>query len=75
MQPLSQKDKAAINSSKLLRICTEKMYSWSTIERISEKLQPLRKNGDQHDRMVIKILDIVQNSNTEAEVLEKLKTL
>lgn len=72
---LTAKDIRARRSSKLLRATTERKFSESTVEKIGAVLRPTRDDPIQHDRMVIKILDIVENSDTETEVLERLKAL
>ncbi|MBO5354867.1 MAG: hypothetical protein J6B09_02225 [Clostridia bacterium] len=72
---LTEKDKRALRSSKLLRTCTEKKFLWSTIEAIGEVLGPTKDDPIQHDRLVIKLLELVENSETEEEVLKKLETL
>ena len=71
---LTEKDKRALRSSKLLRTCTERNFLWSTIETIGKVLRPTRNDPLAHDRLVIKLLELVENSETEEEVLEKLET-
>ena len=73
MQQLSEKDQRALRSSKLLRTCTERKFSWSTIEMISDILAPTVDQPIPHDQMVIKILDILENNDTEEKVIQSLE--
>lgn len=73
MSQISEKDKRALNSAKLLRLESKHQLSRSTTEMITNILSPLRNQPTQHGEMVIKILDILETNTTEDEILKKLK--
>ena len=73
MQEKSEKSKRLQNSLKLLRIESTRRFSRYTTDLISNLLGPLRENPTQHGQMVIKILDILENNDTEEKVIQSLE--
>ena len=73
MEELSVETRQVMNSSKILRLISTRHISRSTRNKISEVLMPLREVPTQHDKMVIRILDILENNDTEEKVIQELK--
>ena len=63
------------NATNLLKLFSEKNMSKSTIVRIISRLTDVKSDPSRHEKRLVEITDIVQNSNTEREALEKLEAL
>lgn len=63
------------NATNLLKLFSEKNMSKSIIAQIISRLTEVKSDPSQHEMRLAKITDIVENSNTETEVLKKLKEL
>ena len=72
MQEISN-ELAVRNSTKLLHLTTVRDLSDYTTDLISDILGPIRSYPTQHGKMVIKILDILENNDTEEKVIQSLE--
>ena len=71
----TERDKRAVNSTKLLRIERTRQFSDYTTDLISDILGPIRENPIQHGKMVIRILDILENNDTEEKIDRELEAI